>query len=65
MGMEVKVSAMDSVRKALRAGAIKKDTYGRLMCAECDVQLGKRTDPEGTGSIRSCPECGREWHRLD
>lgn len=56
---------MDSVRKGLRSGAIKKDTYGRLVCAECDVQLTKRADPEDTGSIRTCQECGRRWHRLD
>lgn len=65
MRLEVERGVMDSVRKGLRSGAIKKDTYGRLVCAECDVQLTKRADPEDTGSIRTCQECGRRWHRLD
>ena len=56
---------MDSVRKGLRRGEIVKDTYDRLTCAECEEQLSRRDDPEDIGSIRACPECGREWRKLD
>lgn len=56
---------MDSIRKGLRAGDIQKDTYGRFECAVCGVSLTKRDDPEGMGSIRTCPECGRQWRRLE
>ena len=55
---------MISVRKGLRAGEISKDTYDRLVCAECGVDLGKRADPEDQGVIRYCPRCAREWRRV-
>ena len=55
---------MQSVRKGLRGGEITKDTYGRLACAECEVSLKKRDDPEEIGTLRFCPECGREWQRV-
>lgn len=55
---------MESVRKGLRAGEIEKDTYGRLVCAACEVQLAKADDPDDVGSIRTCPECGVRWRRL-
>jgi len=56
---------MESVRKALRAGQIDKDTYGRLECTQCEVQLGKKEDEDGVGSLHTCPECGRVWRRVD
>jgi DNA-directed RNA polymerase subunit RPC12/RpoP len=52
---------MESIRKALRAGDIEKDTYGRLNCAECGEQLGTRNDPDALGRVRVCPNCGSEW----
>ncbi len=55
---------MQSVQKGLRAGEIAKDTYDRLECAECGVQLTTKNDPEEVGSVRACPECGREWQQL-
>lgn len=55
---------MDSVRKGLRSGAIEKDTYERLTCAECEEELGTRNDPDEIGSVRFCPECGREWQKV-
>lgn len=55
---------MQSVRKGLRAGDITKDTYGRLECAECGIRLKTRDDPDELGSVRFCPECDREWHRV-
>jgi ribosomal protein S27AE len=56
---------MDSVRKGLRAGDIAKDTYGRLQCGTCETTLSKRDDPDDVGAVRACPDCGREWRRLD
>lgn len=55
---------MRSVRKGLRAGEIEKDTYDRLACAVCGVQLGTREEADSLGMIRSCPECGREWEQV-
>jgi len=55
---------MDSVRKGLRAGDIEKDTYDRLICAECEQQLSTQDDPDEVYSLRVCPECGREWRQL-
>ena len=55
---------MRSVRKGLRAGEIEKDTYDRLTCAACGVQLGSREDPDLLGMVRTCPECGREWEQV-
>lgn len=55
---------MQSVQKGLRAGEIAKDTYDRLECAECGIQLTTKNDPDDVGSVRTCPECGREWRQL-
>lgn len=55
---------MKSVRKGLRSGAIEKDTYDRLHCAECGSQLGTRNDPNEVYTIRVCPECGKQWKQL-
>jgi hypothetical protein len=55
---------MESVRKGLRTKAIVKDTYERLMCAECEEGLKTRNDPDEIGSVRFCPECGREWKQI-
>jgi predicted RNA-binding Zn-ribbon protein involved in translation (DUF1610 family) len=56
---------MESVRKGLRAGDITKDTYDRLQCEACGSHLSTRDDPEEVGSVRACPDCGREWHQVD
>jgi DNA-directed RNA polymerase subunit RPC12/RpoP len=55
---------MDSIRKGLREGAIEKDMYERLICAECGEQLVTKNDPDDIGSVRACPECGGEWRQL-
>lgn len=55
---------MESVRKGLRSKAITKDTYERLECAECKERLKTRNDPEEVGSVRFCPDCGREWKQV-
>lgn len=55
---------MDSVRKGLRAGDIEKDTYERLVCADCEEVLNTESDPDEVGKIRRCPDCGREWQQL-
>ena len=55
---------MESVRKGLRSGALEKDTYERLTCAECQEELGTRNDPDAMGTVRHCPACGREWKRI-
>lgn len=55
---------MDSVTKGLRRGAIVKDTYDRLICAECETTLKRTDDPDELGSVRTCPECGRTWRQL-
>lgn len=56
---------MESVRKGLRAGDITKDTYDRLQCGVCESQLSTDDDPQEVGSVRTCPDCGREWHQVD
>lgn len=55
---------MKSVQKGLRAGEITKDTYDRLECANCDIQLATKNDPDDIGSVRTCPQCGQEWRQL-
>lgn len=55
---------MQSVRQGLRKGEIVKDTYERLECAECGVQLGTRDESDQVGSIRECPRCGQEWEQV-
>ncbi|WP_195837574.1 MULTISPECIES: HVO_0758 family zinc finger protein [unclassified Halorhabdus] len=55
---------MKSVRKGLRSGDLKKDTYERLRCADCDEELKTENDPEEVGSVRACPECGRRWQQV-
>jgi NAD-dependent SIR2 family protein deacetylase len=55
---------MESIRKGLRSGELVKDTYERVTCADCEKVLKNRDDPDGVGSIRRCPECGREWRAL-
>jgi len=57
-------AGMDSVQKALRAGDIEKDTYERLLCAECGERLKTSNDPDEVGTVRLCPDCGREWREL-
>lgn len=55
---------MDSVQAGLRARDIEKDTYGRLLCAECDEQLDTQPDPDTKESIVVCPACGKNWRDL-
>lgn len=55
---------MNSVRKGLRKGTLQKDTYGRLSCGDCEVDLKTRNDPDAIGTVRICPTCGREWREL-
>jgi len=55
---------MESVRKGLRSGAIEKDTYERLNCTECGEQLDTKNDPDEIGTVRVCPDCGREWKKV-
>jgi predicted RNA-binding Zn-ribbon protein involved in translation (DUF1610 family) len=55
---------MESVRKGLRSGDLEKDTYERLTCAECGQQLGTKNDADAIGTVRFCPECGREWQKV-
>lgn len=55
---------MKSVRKGLRDGDIDKDTYERLVCTQCEKNLGTKTDPSEIGSVRICPECKAEYKEL-
>jgi hypothetical protein len=55
---------MKSTRKGLREGELAKDTYGRLTCSSCEKSLKKRNDPDEVFSVRTCPECDREWKEL-
>lgn len=55
---------MDTVRQGIRGDRIQKDTYERLVCAECGERLKTRNDPDEIGSVRYCPECGREWKQI-
>lgn len=55
---------MKSTRKGLRNDELKKDNYGRIVCAVCDERLKKANDPEKVFSVRTCPSCGTEWKEL-
>jgi ribosomal protein L37AE/L43A len=55
---------MKSIRKALRDGDLEKDTYERIVCANCEKSLGRRNEPSEIGDIRICPECGDEYKQL-
>jgi len=55
---------MDSISKGLRSGALEKDTYERLTCAECGEQLEVNSDTDQVGKVQQCPACGREWKQI-
>ena len=55
---------MKSIRRALRDGEVEKDTYGRLSCQACGKSLGTKNDADAVGTVRSCPDCGREWKSI-
>ena len=55
---------MKSTRKGLRDGDLFKDTYERLNCAECEMVLKKKNDPDEVFTVRRCPSCEREWKEL-
>jgi NAD-dependent SIR2 family protein deacetylase len=55
---------MKSTRKGLRDGELVKDTYERLTCAECEQTLKKENDPDEIFSVRTCPDCGKQWKEL-
>jgi hypothetical protein len=55
---------MKSVRKGLRSGDLEKDTYERLRCVRCGEPLDTKNDPEAIGTVRTCPECDREWKQV-
>jgi tRNA(Ile2) C34 agmatinyltransferase TiaS len=54
---------MNSVKRALRDGDVRKDTYERLVCADCDRRLTTQSRG-GVGWRRACPTCGREWKQV-
>lgn len=53
-----------STRKGLREGELEKDNYERLKCVECGESLAKQNPPDEVFSVRTCPDCGREWKEL-
>ncbi|MFP8891294.1 HVO_0758 family zinc finger protein [Natrialbaceae archaeon A-CW2] len=55
---------MKSVRKALREGELTKDTYERVVCAECEKPLKTENDPDTISTIRRCPDCDAEWEEI-
>ncbi|WP_277553268.1 HVO_0758 family zinc finger protein [Halobaculum limi] len=55
---------MKSTRKGLREGELEKDNYERLKCVECGESLSKQNPPDEVYSVRTCPDCGREWKEL-
>ena len=55
---------MKSVRKALRDGELDKDTYERVICGECEKALKTTNDPDSITTVRTCPDCGKEWKEL-
>jgi len=55
---------MESTRKGLRAGDLEKDTYGRLLCVECNETLDTKNDPDEIGRVRVCPDCDVEWKEI-
>jgi predicted amidophosphoribosyltransferase len=55
---------MKTVQKGLRDGDIEKDTYERLLCSDCEKNLQTDNDPSELGTVRRCPECGREFKEL-
>ncbi|AKH97097.1 HVO_0758 family zinc finger protein [Halanaeroarchaeum sulfurireducens] len=55
---------MESVRKGLRAGELERDTYDRLVCAECGTQLQREDAPDEIYTLRRCPNCGAEYKQI-
>lgn len=55
---------MKSTQKGLRAGELEKDTYGRLLCADCEQDLDTENDPDVIGRVRVCPNCGGQWKEV-
>lgn len=48
----------------MRAGDLEKDTYGRVSCTACGKTLKTRKEADTLGSVRACPECGKEWQEI-
>lgn len=57
-------AGMKSVRKGLREGELERDTYERLRCGECEAVLETVNDPDEIGTVRTCPDCDRQWQEL-
>jgi hypothetical protein len=53
-----------SISKGSRNGDIEKDSYKRLLCADCGTRLARRTVPDEPWTLRRCPECDRQWRDL-
>jgi len=58
------LTGMKSTRKGLREGELEKDNYERLVCSDCGQSVAKKNPPEEVYSVRTCPDCGREWKEL-
>ncbi|WP_197075861.1 HVO_0758 family zinc finger protein [Halostagnicola sp. A56] len=55
---------MQSIRKALRTGDLNKDTYERVVCADCEKPLKTENDPDLIETIRICPDCDTKWKEI-
>lgn len=55
---------MDTVRDGLREKELKKDTFDRLICVQCDRPLKRRNNPDELWSVRFCIECETEWREM-
>lgn len=55
---------MKSLQQGFRDDEVHRDTYDRLHCSQCNVQLEVRNDPENLHDTRMCPDCDEEWRDL-
>lgn len=54
---------MDTVHNGLREGDLEKDTYDRLVCAHCEVELERDKGHRLGKKVYRCPKCETRWER--
>jgi ribosomal protein L37AE/L43A len=52
---------MKSIQRGLWDGEVEKDARGRFACRVCGQSLTVREESSGGATVRTCPDCDREW----
>jgi transposase-like protein len=52
---------MKSIQRGLWDGEVEKNARGRFACRVCGQSLTVREESSGGATVRTCPDCDREW----